>query len=67
MYPSILSALEYVEDRFGRKYIMCLGEQGRTEKIFTDRPIDPMKSYFLLPLTNPVRVYPYLVEYVEAE
>lgn len=67
IYPQIVTVLEYVEDRYGRKYIMCIDENGKTEKVYTQEKIDPMKHYFLYPLTNPVRIYPLLIEYVLPE
>jgi hypothetical protein len=48
-------------DRWGRKVIEAVDDEGNIEIIFTDNLIEPGKTYFMHPLTNPLRVDPILV------
>ncbi|MBI2898507.1 MAG: hypothetical protein HYY06_33455 [Deltaproteobacteria bacterium] len=62
VYPKVIAVREMVSDAFGRRFVRAVDETGREEKIFTDRPMRPGALYFMHPLTNPVRIYPVLVE-----
>jgi hypothetical protein len=67
VFPSAIVVDEIVVDKFGRKFLRCVDEEERAERVYTDAEIDPSKQYFLLPLTNPFRIYPHLVQYQEAK
>ena len=63
VFPSVLAVEQIVEDKFGRQYVECRDDRGRTEHIYTNQDIDPARHYFMHPLTNPARIYPVLVAY----
>ena len=67
IFPSIVMVKCTMEDKYGRKYVMCKDDTDRDERIYTNQDIDPAKHYFLHPLTNPARIYPILVEYRPAK
>ena len=52
---------EIVFDQWGRKRISVLGDDGRTEWLFTDEDLRPGEMYLMHPLNNPIRVDPILV------
>jgi hypothetical protein len=67
IYPVTVVVAGRYEDAYGRKWVECITDAGHTEKIFTNKPMQRSSEYFMLPRTNPVRIYPILVEYQEAE
>jgi hypothetical protein len=67
IYPVTVVVAGKYEDAYGRKWIECTTDTGQTEKIYTNDPMEISRMYFMLPRTNPVRIYPILVEYKEAQ
>jgi len=67
IFPSLIRIDKSVEDRYGRRYLDCIDDCGVKQKVFTNDKVDPRKHYFMHPLTNPVRMYPILVQYRDAE
>ncbi len=48
-------------DRWGRRTVRALNDEGMDETIFTDEPVRPGETYLMYPLSNPLRVDPILV------
>lgn len=61
LFPRIVTIEEIHIDRWGRRVIVGITDEGQREGIFTDQTLDPGKVYFMHPLTNPLRVDPILV------
>jgi O-acetyl-ADP-ribose deacetylase (regulator of RNase III) len=61
MFPRIVLVENIHFDKWGRKVIEAVDDEGNKEVIFTDDPVAPGQTYFMHPLTNPLRVDPILV------
>jgi hypothetical protein len=61
LFPRIVLIEGIRFDRWGRKVISGIDDEGRREVIFSDEPVSPGETYFMHPLTNPLRVDPILV------
>ena len=48
-------------DRWGRRTVRALNDEGMDETIFTDEVARPGETYLMYPLSNPLRVDPILV------
>jgi hypothetical protein len=55
----LIESIHY--DRWGRQVISAVDDEGNHERIFTDEALLPGETYFMHPLTNPLRVDPILV------
>jgi hypothetical protein len=61
-FPIVLTVESVHIDKFGRKVTNARTDGERSEVIFTGRRLEPGQTYFMLPLTNPLRVDPVLVD-----
>jgi O-acetyl-ADP-ribose deacetylase (regulator of RNase III) len=61
VYPRVVAVEQHVQDRYGRSHIVAMTDEGVTERIFTHEPMAAGTSFFMHPLTNPIRIYPRLV------
>lgn len=61
VFPRIILIESIQYDRWGRQVISAVDDEGNHERIFTDEPVFPGDTYFMHPLTNPLRVDPILV------
>jgi hypothetical protein len=61
VFPRIILIESIQYDRWGRKVTHAVDDEGNHERIFTDETILPGETYFMHPLTNPLRVDPILV------
>jgi hypothetical protein len=48
-------------DRWGRRVVEAIGEDGVKEYVFTDISLVPGELYYMHPLSNPLRVDPILL------
>lgn len=61
VFPHIVRVDRLIVDRWGRRYYEGTSELKRPERLFTDMELEPGRLYYMLPLTNPLRVDPILV------
>jgi hypothetical protein len=61
VFPRIILIESIHYDRWGRQVISAVDDEGNHERIFTDEALLPGETYFMHPLTNPLRVDPILV------
>jgi O-acetyl-ADP-ribose deacetylase (regulator of RNase III) len=61
VFPRIILIESIHYDRWGRQVISAVDDEGNHERIFTDEAVFPGETYFMHPLTNPLRVDPILV------
>jgi O-acetyl-ADP-ribose deacetylase (regulator of RNase III) len=61
VFPRIILIESIQYDRWGRQVISAVDDEGNHERIFTDEAVLPGQTYFMHPLTNPLRVDPILV------
>jgi hypothetical protein len=61
VFPRIILIESIQYDRWGRQVISAVDDEGNHERIFTDEGVLPGETYFMHPLTNPLRVDPILV------
>ena len=61
IFPHIVLIDGVHYDRWGRRVIETVDDEGVRELLFSDDPISPGETYFMHPLTNPLRVDPLLV------
>lgn len=61
VFPRIILIESIQYDRWGRQVISAVDDEGNHERIFTDVAVLPGETYFMHPLTNPLRVDPILV------
>jgi hypothetical protein len=61
VFPRVILIESIQFDRWGRKVIHAVDDEGNHERIFTDEAVHPGETYFMHPLTNPLRVDPILV------
>ena len=54
-------------DRWRRRVVRAVSDEGVVETLFTDRPLHPGELYLMHPLSNPLRVDPVLVPAGEIE
>ncbi len=62
VFPIVVRVEAVQFDRFGRKTVVAVSDEGLREQIFTDTTLAPGQIYFMHPLTNPLRVDPILVK-----
>ena len=60
LFPLVIEVCEIRIDRWGRRTVEAITDDGRKEFLFTDEPLTPGEVYFMYPLTNPFRVDPIL-------
>jgi O-acetyl-ADP-ribose deacetylase (regulator of RNase III) len=61
VFPYLVTIEQVETDKWGRRVIRAINDEGEEERIFTDTPLRPGETYFMHPLTNPLRVDPILV------
>lgn len=61
LLPYVISVQSIHLDRWGRRTVKALNDDGMEETIFTDEPLRPGELYLMYPLSNPLRVDPILV------
>jgi len=61
IFPRIVLIEGVHYDRWGRRVIETVDDEGVHEVLFTDEAISPGDTYFMHALTNPLRVDPILV------
>lgn len=61
VFPYLVTIEQVETDKWGRCVIRAINDEGAEERIFTDTPLRPGDTYFMHPLTNPLRVDPILV------
>jgi hypothetical protein len=61
VFPRVILIEGIQYDRWGRKVVYAVDDEGNQERIFTDESLMPGETYFMHPLTNPLRVDPILV------
>jgi O-acetyl-ADP-ribose deacetylase (regulator of RNase III) len=61
LFPQIIRIEQIVIDRWGRRSVTATDEYGKTERIFTDEPVEAGQIYFMRSRTNPLCVDPILV------
>ena len=61
LLPFIITIQSLEIDRWGRRTIRALNDEGLDETLFTDEPLRPGDTYLMYPLSNPLRVDPVLV------
>lgn len=62
IFPRIVRVERIVHDRWGRKTVHALDDEGIQETIFSDHPLQPGRAYYMHPISNPLRVDPILVD-----
>lgn len=67
VFPHIIRIERIQIDRWGRRTIEAVSDEGSPERVFTDKTLQPGQIYFMHPLTNPLRVDPILVPAGEVE
>lgn len=65
IYPRIVRIERVSIDVWNRRTIETVDAQGVRQYLVTDRPVTPGSTYFMHPLTNPLRVDPILIEFEE--
>lgn len=61
VFPRVITVERLEVDRWGRRLVEALNDEGEQELIFTDDALEPGKLYFMHPVSNPMRVDPILV------
>jgi hypothetical protein len=61
LLPYVIAIQSLEIDRWGRRTVRALNDEGMDETIFTDEPVRPGEMYLMYPLSNPLRVDPILV------
>jgi len=61
LLPYVISIQSIHFDRWARRTVKALNDDGMEETIFTDEPLRPGQVYLMYPLSNPLRVDPILV------
>jgi len=61
LLPYVIAIQSLEIDRWGRRTVRALNDEGLDETIFTDEPVRPGETYLMYPLSNPLRVDPILV------
>ena len=61
VYPFVVRVDRISVDRWRRRVVVAMSDEGFLERIFTDEPLQPGDLYFMHPLTNPLRVDPILI------
>ena len=61
VFPSVVTVEELRVDRFGRRVVHLLTDDGREEQVFTDETLIPGELYFMRAQSNPLAVHPILV------
>ena len=62
IYPRVITVRQFVEDAYGRNLILAVDDGGQEQKIFTDQQLKPGCQYFMHPTTNPIRIFPILIQ-----
>ena len=60
-FPRVIRVTKIEFDQWGRRIIHALDENNELEELFTDDELRPGETYFMHPLSNPLRVDPLLV------
>ncbi|MDP3719493.1 MAG: macro domain-containing protein [Acidobacteriota bacterium] len=61
LLPFVVTIQSLEIDRWGRRTVRALNDEGMDETLFTDEPVRPGETYLMYPLSNPLRVDPILV------
>ena len=61
VFPIVVQVERIVVDRWGRRVVEAVDDQGRLERLFTDEIVRPGERYLMRTHTNPMRVDPFLV------
>jgi O-acetyl-ADP-ribose deacetylase (regulator of RNase III) len=63
VYPTVIRIERITIDAWNRRVIEAVTPEETKEFIVSDRPIEPGATYFMYPLSNPMRVEPVLIEF----
>lgn len=61
VFPTLIRVESVTLDRWGRRLVRAVDDEGNPEYLFQDLPVAPGETYFMRPLSNPMRVDPILV------
>jgi O-acetyl-ADP-ribose deacetylase (regulator of RNase III) len=61
LFPHVVRIDLVTVDRWGRRVVEAIGEDGVKEYVFTDISLVPGELYYMHPLSNPLRVDPILL------
>lgn len=61
LFPIVIRIERITIDKWGRRLVEAVNDEGGVEQLFTDRQLEAGQIYFMHPLTNPLRVDPILV------